>query len=125
MSWKALACSMVRTLCVNFVPDFLTDSQDKVSVERIVDHIQYIVSVTGIDHVGLGSDFVQEVMADLTPPCCESLDDEDPLFDLPGMEGPAGMPLLTDALLDRGLDHDAIRKILGGNLKGLMSAHMG
>ncbi|MFE9568950.1 membrane dipeptidase [Streptomyces sp. NPDC006692] len=36
------------------------------SVERIVDHIQYIVSVTGIDHVGLGSDFVQEVMADLT-----------------------------------------------------------
>ena len=35
------------------------------------------------------------------------------------------MPLLTAALLDRGLDHDAIRKILGGNLKRLMSAHMG
>ncbi|MFH8629112.1 membrane dipeptidase [Streptomyces lydicus] len=55
-------------VCVNFVPDFLTDDQAKVSVDRVVDHIEHIVSVAGIDHAGLGSDFVREVMADVTPP---------------------------------------------------------
>ncbi|MCS0603461.1 dipeptidase [Streptomyces sp. LP11] len=112
-------------VCVNFVPDFLTDTQEKVGVELIVDHIEHIVSVAGIDHVGLGSDFVQEIMADLTPPCCETLDDEDPLFTFPGLAGPAGLPLVTDALLDRGLPETDILKILGGNLRRLLSRSMG
>ncbi|MEW2390898.1 membrane dipeptidase [Streptomyces venezuelae] len=112
-------------ICVNFIPDFLTDDQDKVGVDRVVDHVEHIAAVAGIDHVGLGSDFIQEVMTDLTPPCCESLDDEDPLFDFPGLEGPAGMPLVTRALLDRGLAEDDVRKVVGGNLERLMSSHMG
>ncbi|MEU6819064.1 membrane dipeptidase [Streptomyces atriruber] len=112
-------------ICVNFIPDFLTDDRDKIGVERIVDHIEHIVSVTGIDHVGIGADFIQEVMADLTPPCCETLGDEDPFLDFPGLEGPAGMPLVTGALLDRGLAEDDVRKILGGNLKRVMGSHMG
>ncbi|MEU1121758.1 MULTISPECIES: membrane dipeptidase [unclassified Streptomyces] len=112
-------------ICVNFIPDFLTDTQEKVSVERIVDHVQHIASVAGIDHVGIGADFIQEVMVDLTPPCCESLDDEDPLFDFPGLEGPAGMPLVTAALLDRGLTEEDVVKVLGGNLRRLLGTHMG
>ncbi|MEU1147588.1 dipeptidase [Streptomyces sp. NPDC005863] len=112
-------------ICVNFIPDFLTDTQEKVSVERIVDHVQHIASVAGIDHVGIGADFIQEVMVDLTPPCCESLDDEDPLFDFPGLEGPAGMPLVTAALLDRGLAEEDVVKVLGGNLRRLLGTHMG
>ncbi|MFJ9850324.1 dipeptidase [Streptomyces sp. NPDC101150] len=112
-------------VCVNFVPDFLTDDQAKVSVDRVVDHIEHIASVAGIDHIGLGSDFVREVMVDVTPPCCESPDDEDPMFDFPELAGPAGMPLVTDALVRRGLAEDDIRKILGGNMRRLMSAHMG
>ncbi|WP_310714083.1 dipeptidase [Streptomyces lydicus] len=112
-------------VCVNFVPDFLTDDQAKVSVDRVVDHIEHIASVAGIDHVGLGSDFVREVMADVTPPCCEAPDDEDPLFDFPELEGPAGMPLVTDALVRRGRTEAEILKILGGNTRRLMSAHMG
>ncbi|MCX5388177.1 dipeptidase [Streptomyces sp. NBC_00083] len=112
-------------VCVNFVPDFLTDTQDSVGVERIADHIEHIASVTGIDHVGLGSDFVQEVMTDLTPPCCENLDDEDPLFTFPGLEGPAGMPLVTGALVERGFGEDDVLKVLGGNLRRVMDRHMG
>ncbi|MEV6582339.1 membrane dipeptidase [Streptomyces sp. NPDC051582] len=112
-------------VCVNFVPDFLTDDQAKVSTDRVVDHIEHIVSVAGIDHVGLGSDFVREVMHDVTPPCCESLDDEDPMFDFPGLESPVGMPLVTEALLRRGLPEADILKILGGNVRQLMAGHMG
>ena len=38
-----------------------------------MDHIEHVVSVGGIDHVGLGPDFVHEVLTDVTPPCCEDL----------------------------------------------------
>ncbi|MFG3280500.1 dipeptidase [Streptomyces sp. NPDC048111] len=112
-------------VCVNFVPDFLTDTQDKVGVERIVDHIEHIVSVAGIDHVGLGSDFVREVMNDVTPPCCEAPDDEDPMFDFPGLEGPAGMPSVTRALVDAGFTEADVLKVLGGNTRRLMAEWMG
>ncbi|MYU06007.1 membrane dipeptidase [Streptomyces sp. SID8366] len=112
-------------ICVNFVPDFLTDSQDKVSTDRIVDHIEHVIQIAGIDHVGLGSDFVREVMNDVTPPCCENLDDEDPMFDFPGLEGPSGMPLVTEALVHRGLAEDDIPKILGGNTQRVLSTYMG
>lgn len=103
----------------------LTDDQRKVSADQIVDHIEHVITVAGIDPVGLGSDFVREVMTDVTPPCCESLDDEDPMFDFPGLEGPAGMPRVTEAPVQRGLAEDDILKILGRNTQRLMNRHMG
>ncbi|WP_331769933.1 dipeptidase (plasmid) [Embleya sp. NBC_00888] len=112
-------------VCVNFVPGFLTDDAAKMSIDRVVDHIDHVVSVAGIDHVGLGSDFLREVIADLTPPCCEDADDEDPLFDFPDLEGPADMPLVTAAMVRRGMPVEHILKILGGNMRRLMSEHMG
>ncbi|WP_206505427.1 dipeptidase [Streptomyces chrestomyceticus] len=112
-------------VCVNFVPDFLTDDESKVSVDRVVDHIEHVVSVAGIDHVGLGSDFLREVVADLTPPCCENLDEEDPQFDFPDLAGPADLPRVTGAMLRRGLPEEDVLKILGGNMRRLMSKNMG
>ncbi|MFE0103599.1 dipeptidase [Streptomyces sp. NPDC059009] len=112
-------------VCVNFIPDFLTDDQAKVGVDRVVDHIEHIASVAGTDHVGLGADFVREVIADVTPPCCENTDGEDPHFDFPELEGPAGMPLVTEALLRRGLPEEDVLKVLGGNMRRLMAAHLG
>jgi membrane dipeptidase len=40
---------------------------------------------------------------------------------VPGMEGPAGMPLVTEALLRRGLPEATIRKVLGENLIRVLS----
>ena len=40
---------------------------------------------------------------------------------VPGLEGPAGMPLVTDALLRRGLPEATIRKVLGENLVRVLS----
>ncbi len=76
-------------------------------------------------HVGLGSDFIREVTADVTPPCCENADDEDPLFDFPGLAGPAGMPLVTEAMVRRGLPEEDILAVLGGNMRRLVSKYMG
>ena len=73
-----------------------------VSVKRIVDHIDHIVKLVGIDYVGIGSDFdgVQAVPAD--------------------MKSVADLPNLTAELLRRGYSESDIDKILGGNMLRVM-----
>ncbi|HZI49662.1 MAG TPA: membrane dipeptidase, partial [Pyrinomonadaceae bacterium] len=73
-----------------------------VSVSRIVDHIDRIVKLAGIDHVGIGSDFdgVQAVPAD--------------------MKSVADLPNLTKELLKRGYSESDVDKILGGNMLRVM-----
>ena len=64
----------------------------------LIDHIDHMVNVAGIDHVGLGSDF-------------------DGVAALPeGMNSVADLPKITQALVERGYTAEQIRKILGGNL---------
>ena len=64
---------------------------------HIVDHIDHVVNLIGVDHVGLGSDF-------------------DGVFALPtGMEDVTRLPFITYELLRRGYEEEDIRKILGGN----------
>jgi membrane dipeptidase len=72
------------------------------SVTRIVDHIDRIVKLVGIDHVGIGSDFdgVQVVPADL--------------------KSVADLPNLTKELLRRGYSESDVDKILGGNMLRVM-----
>ncbi|GMW03742.1 MAG: dipeptidase [Candidatus Hydrogenedentota bacterium] len=65
-----------------------------VSVEGIVKSIQHAISVAGIEHVALGSDFDG---ATTTP------------FDA------SGIPKITEALMLEGMSHEDIRAVLGGN----------
>jgi membrane dipeptidase len=68
-------------------------------LSALIDHIDHIAKVAGIDHVGLGSDF--DGVNGATPE---------------GIDSAADLPKITQALLDRGYSADDIRKILGGNL---------
>lgn len=114
-------------ICVNFLPAFLTEHPRKVTVDDLVDHIAHVASVAGIDHVGLGPDFIREVLADLTPPCCETNGttglDVDAV--IPGLDGPRGLPLVTEALEKHGFSPDEIRQVLGGNVLRLFRAELG
>ncbi|MEV0801517.1 dipeptidase [Kribbella sp. NPDC050281] len=110
-------------ICVNFFAGFLTTAE-KPTVDHLADHLEYVVNVAGTDHVGLGSDFVAEVFGEKVPACdrplvIQGLDVE--VF-VPGLEGPAGMPLVTDALQRRGLSEATIRKVLGQNLVRVLSS---
>ncbi|MFZ0902210.1 MAG: dipeptidase [Candidatus Sulfotelmatobacter sp.] len=67
--------------------------------KSLIDHIDHIAKVAGVDHVGLGSDF--DGVSGATPQ---------------GMDSAADLPNITQALLDRGYSADDIKKILGGNL---------
>jgi membrane dipeptidase len=75
-----------------------------VYVSRIVDHIDHIVKLVGVDYVGIGSDFdgVQATTADLS--------------------SVAELPNLTRELLRRGYSEQDIQKILGGNMLRVMEA---
>ncbi|MEO7672546.1 MAG: dipeptidase [Pyrinomonadaceae bacterium] len=64
---------------------------------RIVDHIDHIRKIAGIDYVGLGSDF------DGVP------------FLPAGMNGAEDLPLVTYEMLRRGYTEQEIRKVLGEN----------
>ena len=68
---------------------------------EIVDHIDHMVSVAGVDHVGLGSDFDGATMPE-------------------GMEDCTKVPLITDELVKRGYSEGDIRKILGENFMRVM-----
>ncbi|MFC4536628.1 dipeptidase [Sphaerisporangium dianthi] len=113
-------------VCVNFLAAFLSEKPEGYTIERLADHILHIADVAGVDHVGLGPDFIREVLLDLTPPCeSYSTTGLDTLATIPGLDGPRGMPLVTRELLRRGLAEDDIRKILGGNVMRLFRAELG
>ncbi|GIH26787.1 peptidase [Acrocarpospora phusangensis] len=114
-------------VCVNFLAAFLTEDPRAATVDHLVDHIEHVVGVAGIDHVGLGPDFIREVMTDLTPPCCEtgSVSGLDVIAAIPDLDGPLGLPLVTEALSKHGFADEEIRKIVGGNLHRLFRAELG
>ncbi len=74
----------------------------RTSVSRLVDHIDHIVKLVGVDYVGVGSDFdgVQSTLSDLA-----TVED---------------LPNLTRELLRRGYNESDVAKILGGNVLRVM-----
>ncbi|MFI7698993.1 dipeptidase [Nonomuraea sp. NPDC049480] len=105
-------------ICVNFFAPFLADRPEDMTLDRLLDHIEHVAAVAGIDHVGLGPDFIREVMDDLTPPYCEGVNTRgvDPKSAVPGLEGPSGLPMVTEGLLARGLPEKDVMRIIGGNV---------
>ncbi|MFI5942702.1 membrane dipeptidase [Streptomyces uncialis] len=114
-------------ICVSFFPGFLAADPAERTVARVVDHIEHVASVAGTAHVGLGPDFVREVISEVTPPCCEDFGIEgiDPLEAPPGLEGPAGLPLVTAELIRRGHPEKDVEAVLGGNVHRLFRAELG
>lgn len=74
-------------------------------MSMLLDHLDYIVKMIGVDHVGLGSDF------DGVNSLPQQLDDV------------TTYPLITKALIERGYSKKDIRKILGGNFLRLLKAN--
>ncbi|MFK8111679.1 MAG: dipeptidase [Rubripirellula sp.] len=71
---------------------------DVCTAHDVLDHIDHVVEVAGIDHVGLGSDF-------------------DGVSALPQqLEDVSCYPVITQGLLDRGYQETDIQKVLGENV---------
>ena len=71
----------------------------------LLDHLDYIVKMVGVDYVGLGSDF-------------------DGINSSPqGLDGVEDFPKITEELVNRGYNKKDIRKILGGNFLRVLAAN--
>lgn len=99
---------------INFYPVFL-DSEfaarfsssgdldlERPSYKLIADHIDHVVSLVGVDYVGIGSDYDG---IEITPD---------------GMEDISTMPKLFDELRSRGYSEEDLEKIAGGNFFRVM-----
>jgi membrane dipeptidase len=74
-----------------------------VTVGDVADHLDHIVKVAGIDHVGIGSDF-------------DGVDGETPV----GLKSVADYPNLFAELIRRGWSDDMLAKLAGGNILRVM-----
>ena len=101
---RNLTDDMIRLLAdkggvmgMNFAPAFVDEKKDCATLERVLDHVDHVVEVAGVDHVGLGSDF-------------------DGIESTPrGLDDVTKMPHFTEGLVKRGYKEDEVLKILGGN----------
>jgi membrane dipeptidase len=75
---------------------------ERATVEDLVNHVDYVVKLVGVDHVGFGTDF-------------------DGGGDIEGCSDVSELSNLTLELVRRGYSEDKIRKIWGGNLMRVFS----
>jgi len=86
---------------ITYVPSFV--DVEKPSLKRLLDHIDHVINLVGVDHVGLGSDFDGggTLLKDATE-----------------------LPKITEGLLERGYSGKEVEKILGENhLRVLKTIH--
>ena len=96
------------------------------TVARVVDHIEHIASLVGVDHTGLGPDFYKEIADEIHGPAAQSMDGGGAVISyVPGLEGPRGLPLITDELLRRGWPEHDIHQVLGGAFHDLFRRELG
>lgn len=69
------------------------------SLEQVLDHIDHVVELIGIDYVGIGSDY--DGVGDSLPT---------------GLKDVSSYPNLVQGLMDRGYSNKDIKKILSGNM---------
>jgi membrane dipeptidase len=91
---------MNLSFCAGFIKDGIgfgtPETLKKVTIEDWLDHLDHVVSLVGINHVGLGSDL-------------------DGGCGFPGLDDVTKFPDLTRGMISRGYSDHEITKILGAN----------
>ena len=101
---KALA-SRGGVMGIVVLPGFIDADPEKATIDRIVDHILYVVDLVGIDTVGFGSDYDGFSAPPIVPDVSQ-------------------LVLLTQAMLARGMTEQEIRKFWGGNFLRVMKQNI-
>ena len=89
---------------VTFVESFIEQDKSRQTLDRLIDHIDHIADLVGIDHIGIGSDF--DGGGDLLTDATE-------------------YPRITEKLIERGYSETDIEKILGVNHLRVLKAACG
>ncbi len=110
------------------VRNFVSD-REPTTVENIVDHIDHVVKLVGIEHVGIGTDSDLNGYDDMPPDQRKKLLDMykssykfREKLDTDGFDHPQKIFDLTEALIRRGYSDENITAVLGGNFRRLLGA---
>jgi len=112
---------------INFI-SFMVKRREPVTVDDVIDHVDYVSKLAGIEHVGIGSDLGLESNDHADPGQFKRfMAAADPRYRIhkrevvEGLDHPLRFFTLTDALIRRGYSDDHIRLILGGNFRRVLS----
>jgi membrane dipeptidase len=96
----------------------------KPTADRVVDHIEHIAELVGIEHVGIGPDFIDDYYKQvyggwvLPPDLRQEFNDAE-------VSRPSDLPKITDAMVRRGFSEADIRKVLGENFMRVFDEVLG
>ncbi|MGD2126065.1 MAG: dipeptidase [Desulfobacteraceae bacterium] len=101
------------------LPAMLT-GQAQASLNDYLAAIDYLVNLIGVDHVGIGPDFMEEMPEEVIAPALRGISqaDKEKLFgskEVQGFESISDCPKVTEGLLTRGYNPEEVKKIMGGN----------
>ncbi len=109
---------------INFYPGFVDPANR--TPARVADHVEHVASVAGIDHVGIGPDFLREIFDDVYVNYQDLQMENIKMSDrLPGLQYSRELPNLTDELVGRGFNETDVRKVLGENFLRVFRDVMG
>ncbi len=101
---------------INAFNEFIHVDRDKRNVNYLINHIEHIVELIGIDHVAFGFDFFEYLEEDTSQTFIE-----DPYRGTPGIEDISRAPNLIKKLKERGFSEEDIEKISYRNFLRLMN----
>ena len=91
---------------VNSYEEFVSSDLEKRTVEHLVDHIDHMVEVMGIDHIGLGFDFAEYLNADTLKHYANTY-----TYGVRGLEDTTKAKNIISVLEKRGYSKEDIEKI--------------
>ena len=111
---------------------FQVRATEPVTIEHVLDHLDYASKLVGVEHVAVGSDL--DVIGNALPPGRAFQPDKQPNFEryhyhadadgrfsIKGLDHPRRMFDLTEGLIRRGYADSDIKLILGGNAKRVLA----
>ncbi len=94
------------------------------TADRVVDHIEHIIEVAGIDHVGLGPDIIDDYYQHLFGGWVRTPTDS-AAYEPAEIARPSDLPKITEVMVRRGHPEADIRKVLGENVMRVLRDVMG
>lgn len=99
---------------VNAFPDFLGEDP---TLDTVIDNIEYLVDLVGSEYVTLGLDLMDNVDHGNEVHMINDPLYSDPPWQFPGgIESAAGIPNITEKLIERGFSEQEVKGIMGENL---------
>ncbi|WP_432402735.1 dipeptidase [Wukongibacter sp. M2B1] len=107
---KAIA-SKNGIIGMNVASLLVADSDKNANIDYLLNHVDHIVNIVGVKHVGLGFDFCDRLFENSSPQSIKRMPRK--AFDV--MKGHQELGIFINGLIERGYGEDEIKMIIGEN----------